>query len=61
LTMHIGEHHMEPMAKKRNPAAVAMSRLAAKARMVKITPEQRSKIARNAARARWSKPKAKKG
>jgi GNAT superfamily N-acetyltransferase len=47
------------MAKKKNPAAVAMSRLAAKARMAKITPEQRSEIARNAARARWGKARAK--
>ena len=53
--MHIGEHSIEPMAKKKNPAAVAMSKLAAKARMVKITPEQRSEIARNAATARWAK------
>jgi len=45
---------VEPVAKKRkNPAAVALSRRAAKARMQKISPERRSEIARRAARARW--------
>ena len=41
----------------RNPAAVALSKLGAskggKARAKKLTPEQRSQIARNAAKARW--------
>ena len=59
MTIHIGENIMEPMAKKKNPAAVALSKLAAKARIVKITPEQRSEIARNAVRARWAKAKGK--
>jgi hypothetical protein len=47
--------------KKKNAAAVALSKLAAKARMKKLTPEQRSEYARNAAMARWfkvKKPKA---
>ena len=41
----------------KNPAAVALGRLGGKkggkARAAKLTPEQRSEIARNAARARW--------
>jgi hypothetical protein len=45
------------MPKKKNPAAVALGRLGGKksgpARMEKLTAEQRSQIARNAARARW--------
>ncbi len=53
---------MHPMAKRRkNPAAVALGRkggkASAKARMVKISPEQRSAIAKNAAEARWGKGK----
>jgi hypothetical protein len=47
------------MAKKKNPAAVTLGRLGGKksgpARMEKLTPEQRSQIARNAAKARWGK------
>jgi hypothetical protein len=49
--------------KRKNPHAAAMARLgakkAAKARMEKISPEQRREIARNAAKARWAKKKAK--
>jgi hypothetical protein len=44
---------------KKNPAAVALGRLGGlkggKARAEKLTPEQRSEIARNAARARYGK------
>ena len=40
--------------KRKNPAAVALSKLAAKGRK-RIPPEQRTEIARNAARARWAK------
>ena len=57
MTLHIGEHTLYLMAKKKNPAAVALSKLAARARMKKLTPSQRSEIARNAARARWAKRK----
>ena len=43
----------------KNPAAVALGRLGGKkggkARAAKLTPEQRSKIARKAALARWNK------
>jgi hypothetical protein len=44
---------------KKNPAAVALGRLGGKkggkARAAKLTQEQRSEIARKAARARWAK------
>ena len=47
------------MAEEKNPAAVALGKLGAskggKARAEKLTPEQRSEIARNAAKARWAK------
>jgi hypothetical protein len=47
------------MAKRKNAAAVALSRLGAKkggeARAAKLTPEQRSESARKAVRARWMK------
>ena len=43
----------------KNPAAVALGRLGGlkggKARAEKLTPEQRSEIAKKAATARWSK------
>jgi hypothetical protein len=43
----------------KNPAAVALGRLGGKkggkARAKKLTPEQRKKIARKAAKARWQK------
>ena len=48
-------------AKKKNAAAVELSKLAAKARMTKLTPEQRSEYARNAAMARWFEAKKVKG
>jgi len=53
------EHSIEcrPMAKRKNPAAVTLGRRggkkSAQGRMQKLTPEQRSEIARNAARKRW--------
>jgi hypothetical protein len=47
------------MAEEKNPAAVALGKLGAskggKARAKKLTPEQRSAIARKAAQARWAK------
>ncbi|MCG2776616.1 MAG: hypothetical protein L6406_13140 [Desulfobacterales bacterium] len=49
----------EPSTK--NPAAVALGRLGGlkggPARAKKLTPEQRKKIARKAARSRWAKSK----
>ncbi|MGE5567742.1 MAG: hypothetical protein ACM3S5_01780 [Rhodospirillales bacterium] len=44
-------------AKRKNPAAVALGRRGAKVRMKKLTPEQRSEIARRAVQARWEKVK----
>ncbi|MEM7483197.1 MAG: hypothetical protein AAF481_18685 [Acidobacteriota bacterium] len=44
---------------EKNPHAVALGRLGGKkggkARAVKLTPEERSEIARKAAKARWNK------
>ena len=44
---------------EKNPNAVALGRLGAKARQEKLTPERRREIARNAIRARWAKAKKK--
>ena len=53
------------MARKKNPHAVALSKLGAakggRARSAKLTPEQRREIARKAAQARWAKKKADSG
>ena len=47
------------MAEEKNPAAVALGKLGGskggKARAAKLTAEQRSEIARKAAKARWAK------
>ncbi len=47
------------MTEEKNPAAVALGKLGGakggKARAAKLTPEQRSEIARKAAKARWAK------
>jgi hypothetical protein len=52
---------MTAMVKRRDPAAVRLGRRgglkSAAARMKKMTPEQRSEVARKAALARWSKRK----
>jgi hypothetical protein len=47
------------MAKKneKNPHAVALGQKGGQARMHKLTLEQRTEIARKAARARWAKAK----
>jgi hypothetical protein len=48
-----------PLKSKKNPSAVALGRLGGrvggKRRAEKLTPEQRRKIASDAARARWAK------
>ena len=48
-----------PTEPEKNPAAVALGRLGGrkggKARAAKLTPEQRSEIAKKAAAARWKK------
>jgi len=47
------------MSEEKNPAAVALGKLGGKkggkARAEKLTPEQRSAIAKKAAEARWAK------
>jgi hypothetical protein len=45
--------------KDKDPSAVALGRKGGKARMHRLTPEQRKTIAQKAARARWSKANAK--
>jgi len=54
-----GEHTPKPDKLQKNPHAVALGSLGGKkggkARARKLTPEQRSEIARKAARTRWSK------
>ncbi|MFZ0419955.1 MAG: hypothetical protein WAM04_17780 [Candidatus Sulfotelmatobacter sp.] len=51
------------MAKKKNPNAVALGKLGGskggKIRAAKLTPEQRSEIARKAVLARWAKAREK--
>jgi hypothetical protein len=53
------ERSRKPTGKKKNPAAVALGRLGGlkggPARAEKLTPKQRSEIARNAVLARWKK------
>jgi len=50
--------------KKKNPHAVALGRAggrkSGKARMEKLTPEQRQEIARKAVQARWARAKKQK-
>jgi len=52
------------MAKKKNPHAVALGKLGGskggKVRAARLTPEQRSQIARKAVLARWAKEKKRK-
>ena len=50
---------MKLMAKKKNPAAVALGKRGAKARLTKMSPEARSAVAKKAAESRWKdKPAA---
>ncbi len=44
----------EPVPGGKNPAAVSLGQRGGKARAMKLTPEQRSEIARKAARSRWA-------
>jgi len=46
------------MAKRKNPAAVALGKRGAKARLKKLSPEKRIEVAKKAAAARWGKPAA---
>ena len=45
-----------PVEKEKNAAAVEMGRKGGKARASKLSAEDRSKIARKAAKKRWKKP-----
>ena len=61
LEQATGESKPKPEDAKKNPAAVALGRLGGlkggKARMDKLTPEQRKDIAQKAAKARWLREK----
>jgi hypothetical protein len=46
--------------KEKDPNAVALGRKGGKARLQKLTPEQRSDLARKAVTARWARAKKKK-
>jgi hypothetical protein len=48
------------MKKEKDPNAVALGRKGGKARLQKLTPEQRTDIARKAVRARWARAKKQK-
>ena len=54
-----GEPSPKPEDSNKNPAAVALGRLGGlkggKARANKLTPEQRTEIAKKAAKARWER------
>ena len=51
------EEDIDKIDAGKNPAAVELGRKGGKARAEKLTPEQRSEIARKAAEARWSRGK----
>jgi hypothetical protein len=57
-----GQAYSGFMAKRKNPHAVALSKLGAakggQARAAKLTPAQRRTIAQKAAQARWAAKKA---
>ena len=46
--------------KEKDPNAVALGRKGGKARLEKMTPQQRKEFARKAVMARWAKAKLKK-
>jgi hypothetical protein len=48
------------MAKKKDPAAVALGRRGGKASRANLAPEQRTALAKKAAAARWAKKPKKK-
>ena len=60
LFFHTAVHIMSRMAKrvvKKDPSAVALGRKGGKNSRVNLTPEQRTELAKKAARARWGEPK----
>ena len=62
LAIGFGSGHCcnaQPMAKKKNSAAVELGRKGGRASAKKLTDEQRKEKARRAAHARWAKRNAK--
>lgn len=51
--------HIHSLMKRKNPAAVALGRKGGRTRMKNMTAEERTKLARQAASARWDKKKGK--
>jgi hypothetical protein len=51
--------HIHFHMKRKNPAAVALGRKGGRARMKKLTAEDRTKLASQAAKTRWDKEKGK--
>jgi hypothetical protein len=50
-----GDNEYKATPSDKNPAAVALGRLGGLKRSKQLTPEQRSELAKKAARARWGK------
>jgi hypothetical protein len=59
IDMRSGVHYLSRMSVQKNSAAVALGKKGGEATAKNLTPAQRTKAARNAANARWSKPKKK--
>jgi hypothetical protein len=55
LMQKVPKHTLLTPTIQSTPPATAMARAGGKARAAKLTPEERSKQAKNAARARWRK------
>jgi hypothetical protein len=55
--VHTAVHIIERMAKRKNPAAVALGRRGGTNSRKYLTAEQRTELARKAATARWEKAK----
>jgi|KBSMisStandDraft_5_1062788.scaffolds.fasta_scaffold01135_5 hypothetical protein len=53
--------HIPCPMKRKNPAAVALGRKGGHTRMKKMSPQQRTILARLAANARWAKKKGESG
>lgn len=60
LFFHSAMHILEPMAKKKNAAAVALGRKGGKNSRKNLTPEERTALAQKAAAARWKGSKGEK-
>ena len=54
---HSAVHNMLLMAKRKNPAAVALGRRGGKNSRKYLEPEERTALAQKAAAARWAKAK----